>query len=102
MSFGLTCWEPRKRNAVWALVMVGVRLIHFMSDRGCKLPHGCEALCVRQLRLGLAVAPLALAGFCFRPLALSQVERKGDTLVTIFWEARRADRYQHTTTTGNA
>ena len=54
----------------------GDRLVHFMGDRGGELPHRRDAVGMRQLHLHLAVAPLALARFGFRPLALGQIEHE--------------------------
>ena len=64
-----------------------------MGDRGRELPHRCDAVRVRQLRLRLAVASLALARLGFRPLALGQIENEGDAAV---FEARRSDQYGDT------
>ena len=58
------------------------------------MPHRCDAVRVRQLRLRLAVAPLALARLGFRPLALGQIEHEGDAGAV--FEARRADQNGHT------
>src|SRR5208283_3408901 len=45
---------------------------------------------MRQQRLGLAVALLALARLCFRLLALAQIEHESDILVSSVFDRRRA------------
>ena len=66
----------------------GDRLVHFMGDRRRELPHRLDAVGVRQLHLCLTVAPLALASFGFRPLALGQIKHESDTLVSSLFECR--------------
>ena len=66
------------------MTMPDERLVDLMGDRGRELPHGRDAVGVRQLHLHLAVAPLALAGFLLRALALGQIEHEGDALVPAF------------------
>ena len=94
--------EIRRLGAQPAQSRIGVgdrrrdRLVDLMGNRGRELPHGRDAIRVRQLHLHLAVAPLALACFCFRPLALGQIEHEGDTLVPAFFEGRRAEQHGHT------
>src|SRR5713101_7371458 len=46
------------------------------ADRRGDLRRGREPRCRLRARFDLAVAPLALACFCFRPLALGQIEHK--------------------------
>src|SRR4029077_21000385 len=60
-------------------------LFHFMGDRGRELPHGRNAVRVRQLHLHLLVAAFALAYLRFRPLAIGNVsnEREGEPLATL-------------------
>ena len=69
----------------------GDRLVDLMGDRGRQLPHGRDAIGVRELHLRLAVSPLALAQVLLRLLALGQIEHEGDALVSAFAEGRRAE-----------
>ena len=66
----------------------GDRLFDFMSDRGCELAHGGDAVRVRQLHLHLAQR-------LFGPLALGQIEYETDALVPLFVERGRADQRRH-------
>ena len=66
-----------------------------MGDRGRELADGGDTVHVRQLHLRLAIAPLALARFGFRPLALGQIQHEGDTVVAAFLEHRHADQHRH-------
>src|SRR5258706_457561 len=66
-----------------------------MGDRGRELPHGRDAVRVRDFHLQLAVTPLALSRAGFRPLALGQIQQEGDALVALFVERGRADQYRH-------
>src|SRR5271166_370948 len=75
----------------------GDRLVDFMGDRGRELPHCCDTVGVRELRLRLAVALLALARLGLRPFALSQVDYESYTLMPGF-EQRYADQHGHTAT----
>jgi hypothetical protein len=54
------------------------RLFHFVGNRSRELPHFGDAIGVRELHQGFAVAPLAFAGFSFRPLALGDVACQGN------------------------
>ena len=73
----------------------GDRLIDLMGDRGRQLPHGRDAIGVRERHLGLAVSPVALAQAVLRLLALGQIEHEGDALVPASAEGRRADEDRH-------
>ena len=48
----------------------GNRLGDFMGNRSRELPHCCDSIRVHELRLHLAVTPLAFVNFLLRPLAL--------------------------------
>ena len=72
------------------------QLIDLVRDRGRKLAYRCDPACVCQLRLELAVTPLAFAHSCLGMLALGQVEHESDTLVCGFIEARHAKQHRHT------
>src|SRR6266568_2103726 len=65
-----------------------------MGDRGRQLAHRRDAVGVRELHQGLAVAPLAFASLGFRPLALGQIKHERDTLVSLFVKRGRADQHR--------
>src|SRR5215471_17481278 len=71
----------------------GDRLVDFMGDRSRELPHGVDAVRVRQLHLNLAVSPFALTCYGFHLLASSQVEHERNALVASSLEACRADQH---------
>ncbi len=64
----------------------GHGLVHFMRDRGRELPHGRDTIRMRELHVHVAQGIIG-------PLALGQVEHKGDGLATRFTECRTADQY---------
>src|SRR4051794_16810087 len=74
----------------------GDRLVDFVGDRGCELPHGCDTVRVCQFRLHLAIALLAFAGFFLRLLALAQIEHESDTVLPACFGSGRTDHDGHT------
>src|SRR5271167_421632 len=66
-----------------------------MGDRGRQLPHRRDAIGVSERHLRFAVSPLALAQLLLRPLALGQIEHKGNALVSAFVEGRSAEKHGH-------
>ena len=73
----------------------GDGLFHFVGDRGRELPHGCDAIGVRQLHLHVAISALGLACLRFRTLALAQIEHEGDGLLWFFADRGAADQHGH-------
>src|ERR1700754_3219722 len=67
-----------------------------MGNRGRELPHCRRAVRMREFGLHLAVSPLALPYFGFRPLALGQGEHETDPLLPAF-KGGSPDQHRHAT-----
>ena len=64
------------------------RLVDLVGNRGRQLPHRRDAVGVCQFSLYLAVPPFALSRCSVGPLAIGQVDHKGNACVPAFLEVR--------------